>query len=224
MRFRAPRVGLPEWAEDAPDRSLFVSNVTGTYELYAWDRATGGRRQVTDRPNGTTDGSLSRDGAWVWWFSDTDGDEFGIWMRQPFAGGEDVPAAPGLAPSYPAGLALGVGGLAVIGRSTDDEGTSVHVVRPDGGSRRDLPAPGVRGRRRPLGGRHAGRHRAHRARRRHAQRPARAPRRGRLHRRGAGRLRRAAGANWAWTASGSRPSPATPGCSSATSGPTAGCR
>jgi dipeptidyl aminopeptidase/acylaminoacyl peptidase len=132
-RFRAPRVGLPEWAEDAPDRSLFVSNVTGTYELYAWDRATGGRRQVTDRPNGTTDGTLSRDGAWVWWFSDTDGDEFGVWMKQPFGGGEDIPAAPDLAPSYPAGLALGVGGLAVVGRSTDDEGTSVHVVRPDGG-------------------------------------------------------------------------------------------
>ncbi|MEV6008216.1 prolyl oligopeptidase family serine peptidase [Streptomyces sp. NPDC051976] len=131
-RFRAPRVGLPEWAEDAPDRSLFVSNVTGTYELYAWDRATGGRRQVTDRPNGTTDGTLSRDGAWVWWFSDTDGDEFGVWMRQPFDGGEDVPAAPGLDPSYPAGLALGPGGLAVVGRSTDDEGTSVHVIRPGG--------------------------------------------------------------------------------------------
>lgn len=135
MRFRAPRVGLPEWAEDAPDRSLFVSNVTGTYELYAWDRATGGRRQVTDRPNGTTEGTLSRDGEWVWWFSDTDGDEFGIWMKQPFGGGEDIPAAPGLAPSYPAGLALGVGGLAVIGRSSDDEGTSVHVVCPDGGCR-----------------------------------------------------------------------------------------
>jgi dipeptidyl aminopeptidase/acylaminoacyl peptidase len=130
-RFRAPRVGLPEWAEDAPDHSLFVSNVTGTYELYAWDRTTGGRRQVTDRPNGTTDGTLSRDGAWVWWFSDTDGDEFGIWMRQPFTGGEDGPAAPGLEPSYPAGLALGPGGLAVVGRSTDDEGTSVYVVRPD---------------------------------------------------------------------------------------------
>jgi acetyl esterase/lipase len=130
-RFRAPRVGLPEWAEDAPDRSLFVSNVTGTYELYAWDRATGGRRQATDRPNGTTEGALSRDGEWVWWFSDTDGDEFGIWMKQPFGGGEDIPAAPGLAPSYPAGLALGVGGVAVIGRSTDEDGTSVHVVRPD---------------------------------------------------------------------------------------------
>ncbi|WP_240134386.1 S9 family peptidase [Streptomyces sp. MUM 178J] len=128
-RFRAPRVSLPEWAEDAPDRSLFVSNATGTYELYAWDRAAGEQRQVTDRPNGTTDGVLSPDGEWVWWFSDTDGDEFGLWMRQPFCGGEDVPAAPGLAPSYPAGLAVGRDGLAVIGRSTDEDGTTVHVVR-----------------------------------------------------------------------------------------------
>lgn len=82
-RFRAPRVSLPDWAEDAPDRSLFVSNATGTYELYAWDRATGGQRQVTDRPNGTTDGVLSPDGAWIWWFDDKDGDEFGVWRRQP---------------------------------------------------------------------------------------------------------------------------------------------
>ncbi|MCZ4096114.1 MULTISPECIES: S9 family peptidase [Streptomyces] len=129
-RFRAPRVGLPEWAEDAPQRCLFVSNATGTYELYAWDRTTGERRQATDRPNGTTEGTLSRDGEWVWWFSDTDGDEFGVWMRQPFGGGEDEPATPGLDASYPAGLALGADGTVVIGRSTDDEGTSVHVVRP----------------------------------------------------------------------------------------------
>ncbi|WNI23932.1 prolyl oligopeptidase family serine peptidase [Streptomyces sp. ITFR-16] len=132
-RFRAPRVSLPDWAEDAPDRSLFVSNATGTYELYAWDRATGKQRQVTDRPNGTTDGVLTPDGEAVWWFSDTDGDEFGVWMRQPFHGGADPadePAAPGLEPSYPAGLAIGRDGTAVIGRSTDEDGTTVHVVRP----------------------------------------------------------------------------------------------
>ncbi|MFF5448969.1 prolyl oligopeptidase family serine peptidase [Streptomyces sp. NPDC012888] len=131
-RFRAPRVGLPEWAEDAPDRSLFVSNATGTYELYAWDRATGTRRQATDRPNGTTDGTLSPDGEWIWWFSDTDGDEFGTWVRQPFAGGADEPATPGLPPSYPAGLAIGRDGTAVVGRSTDEDGSTVHVWRPDG--------------------------------------------------------------------------------------------
>jgi len=137
-RFRAPRVGLPEWAEDAPDRSLFVSNATGTYELYAWDRATGAQRQVTDRPNGTTDGVLTPDGRWIWWFSDTDGDEFGVWLRQPFDGGgesgeaagADEPAAPGLEPSYPAGLALGRDGTAIVGRSTDEEGSTIHVVAP----------------------------------------------------------------------------------------------
>jgi dienelactone hydrolase len=129
-RFRAPRVSLPDWAEDAPDRSLFVSNATGTYELYAWDRATGEQRQATDRPNGTTDGALSPDGTSIWWFSDTDGDEFGIWMRQPFGGGEDVPAAPGLEPSYPAGLAIGRDGSCVVGRSTDEDGTTIHFVRP----------------------------------------------------------------------------------------------
>jgi dienelactone hydrolase len=129
-RFRAPRVSLPDWAEDAPHRSLFVSNATGTYELYAWDRSTGEQRQVTDRPNGTTDGILTPDGEAVWWFSDTDGDEFGVWMRQPFHGGDDVPAAPGLEPSYPAGLAIGRDGTtAVVGRSTDEDGTTIHVVR-----------------------------------------------------------------------------------------------
>ncbi len=128
-RFRAARVGLPDCAEGAPERSLFVSNATGTYELYAWDRATGEQRQVTDRPNGTTDGVLSPDGQSIWWFFDTDGDEFGIWQRQPFAGGPDEPAVPGLAPSYPAGLALGLDGTAVIGRSTDEDGSVIHVIR-----------------------------------------------------------------------------------------------
>ncbi|WP_246095399.1 S9 family peptidase [Streptomyces roseicoloratus] len=130
QRFRAPRVSLPEWAEEAPDRSLFVSNATGTYELYAWDRATGVQRQVTDRPNGTTDGTLSPDGRWIWWFADTDGDEFGVWMRQPFDGGADEPAVAGLAASYPAGLAIGREGTVVVGRSTDEDGSTVHLLRP----------------------------------------------------------------------------------------------
>ncbi|MFE9607915.1 S9 family peptidase [Streptomyces sp. NPDC006012] len=129
-RFRAPRVSLPDWAQDAPDRSLFVSNATGTYELYAWDRTTGEQRQATARPNGTTDGLLSPDGAWIWWFDDKDGDEFGVWRRQPFTGGDDELATPGLDPSYPAGLALARDGrTAVVGRSTDEDGTTIHVAR-----------------------------------------------------------------------------------------------
>ncbi|MEU9137065.1 prolyl oligopeptidase family serine peptidase [Streptomyces sp. NPDC048404] len=134
-RFRAPRVSLPDWAEDAPHRSLFVSNATGTYELYAWDRATGEQRQVTHRANGTTDGVLAPDGEWIWWFDDKDGDEFGVWRRRPFGaalvvGAVDEPAIPGLDPSYPAGLAIARDGrTAVVGRSTDDDGSTIHVAR-----------------------------------------------------------------------------------------------
>lgn len=129
-RFRAPRVTLPTWAQEAPHRGLFVSNATGIFELYAWDRSTGEQRQATDRPNGTTDGVLSPDGEWLWWFSDTDGDEFGEWLRQPFAGGPDEVAVPGLARGYAAGLLLGRDGTAVIGRSTEEDGSTIHLARP----------------------------------------------------------------------------------------------
>ena len=129
-RFRAARVSLPDHADDRPERTLYVANPTGVFELYAWDRSSGQTRQVTERPEGTASGALPPDGEQIWWFDDSDGDEFGVWRRQPWAGGADVEAAPGLEPSYPAGLALGRNGLAVVGRSTDD-GSSIHLVRPD---------------------------------------------------------------------------------------------
>ena len=129
QRFRAARVSLPDWATDAPDRCLYVANPTGTFELYAWDRSTGSTRQATDRPNGTSDGALSPDGAWLWWFDDTDGDEFGRWRCQPFAGGPDTDATPDVPDAYSAGLALGRT-LSVVGCS-DDDGAAVFVVRPD---------------------------------------------------------------------------------------------
>ncbi len=127
QRFRATRVSLPDWAADAPDRCLYVSNPTGTFELYAWDRATGEHRQVTSRANGTSDGALSPDGEQVWWFDDTDGDEFGTWKRQPFGGGPDTDATPGVPAAYPAGLEIGYA-VVVVGCSTDD-GSAIHVVR-----------------------------------------------------------------------------------------------
>jgi dipeptidyl aminopeptidase/acylaminoacyl peptidase len=131
-RFRAVRVYLPDWAEDRPHRNVFVSNETGTFELYTWDRLSGEKRQATTRKEGTTEGMLSPDGEQLWWFDDTAGDEFGVWVRQPFAGGEAVPAAPGVPAGWAAGCEVGRT-LAVVGTSTD-EGTTVHVVRPEGAS------------------------------------------------------------------------------------------
>jgi dipeptidyl aminopeptidase/acylaminoacyl peptidase len=157
QRFLAARVTLPESAEDAPDRSLFVSNATGTFEVYAWDRATGAQRQVTHRASGTSEAALTPDGEWIWWFDDNDGDEFGIWRRQRFhpgpaaatgadsesgedpgsgpgaAPGVDEEAVPGLPPAYSIGLALGRPGsgiTAVVGRCTDEDGSTLHLVRP----------------------------------------------------------------------------------------------
>ena len=86
-RFRAPRTSVPEWAEDAPERLLYGSNESGKWELYAWDRAADARRQVTDRREGTMEGALAPDGESVWWFDDTDGDELGRWMVEPFVDG-----------------------------------------------------------------------------------------------------------------------------------------
>ena len=131
-RFSAPRVSLPDWAREAPGRSLYVSNASGTWELYAWDRDSGAHRQVTDRPKGTFHGTLSADGARVWWFDDTDGDEFGSWVSEDFAagGGKPEPALPGTHPGYPAGLELGPT-VTGVGMSTDD-GVTVWVSRAGG--------------------------------------------------------------------------------------------
>ena len=133
QRFRAARVSLPEWAVDAPNRCLYSSNATGVWELYAWDRETGETRQVTDRPQGTTHGALDPSGEWVWWFDDTDGDEHGRWLRQPFGGGTTEVALPDVPAGYSAGLAM-AGDLVAVGVS-GDAGVTIHVGAAGGPTR-----------------------------------------------------------------------------------------
>ncbi len=130
-RFTAARVSLPNWARDAPDRNIYISNASGVWEVYAWDRATDTHRQVTDRPNGTYSGTIAPDGEHIWWFADSDGDEFGSWVREPFAGRpadeEPAQAVPGSVPGYPAGLGIGRA-VTALGVSNDN-GTTVFVTR-----------------------------------------------------------------------------------------------
>ncbi|MEU8418605.1 prolyl oligopeptidase family serine peptidase [Amycolatopsis japonica] len=119
-RFHAPRISVPEWAIDAPDANVYVSNASGVWEVYSWDRSTGEHRRVTDRPNGTMHATPSPDGRWIWWFNDTDGDEFGSWVREPFAPAAAAErAVPDVHDGYPAGLEIGTRVIAV-GVSTDD--------------------------------------------------------------------------------------------------------
>lgn len=132
-RLTAVRLSLPEPARDAPDHAVYVSNASGTFELVTWDVATGESITATDRPDGTTAGVLSADGKSLWWFDDTEGDEFGRWRNQPFGSGPqgaDTPAPeslPGVAPGYPAGVEIGIT-LAIAGFS-DDDGTRIHLAK-----------------------------------------------------------------------------------------------
>jgi dipeptidyl aminopeptidase/acylaminoacyl peptidase len=119
---------LPAWAEDRPQHLLQVANDEGRFELYGWDLASGARRRLTARPEGTRRGEIEPDGRHVWWFDDQRGSEHGVWRSQRFDGGPAVPAAPQLPPAYTSGLALGRE-VALIG-STDDGGSAVHLVRP----------------------------------------------------------------------------------------------
>jgi acetyl esterase/lipase len=118
-RFRAVSISLPDWAIDAPDRLVHLSNESGRLEVHAWDRATGRRRRVTTRPEGTQRAAIDPAGESIWWFDDRRGDEHGAWRAEPFAGeGPAREAAPGVEAAYPAGLALGRG-FAIVGTSTD---------------------------------------------------------------------------------------------------------
>jgi dienelactone hydrolase len=136
-RFTATRMSRPDWARDAPDRNVYTSNATGTVEVYAWDRLTGTHRRVTDRRSGTHIATLPPDGEAVWWFADTDGDEFGHWVVEPFAGRPadeaPVPAVPGVEDGYPAGLEIGRR-LVAAGTSTDD-GTRIWLGERGGTAR-----------------------------------------------------------------------------------------
>ncbi|MEU0563837.1 prolyl oligopeptidase family serine peptidase [Nonomuraea sp. NPDC005983] len=127
-RFRASRMTLPSWSRQAPSRSIYRSNASGTWEVYAWDRGTGVTRQVTDRPKGTAHAAIDPTGQWIYWFADTEGDEFGVWWRQPFTGGPDELAAPDLPAGQPGGIALSATGLAAISLASGGS-FRIHLAR-----------------------------------------------------------------------------------------------
>jgi dienelactone hydrolase len=131
-RFRAPRIGLPDWARDAPERAAVVATADGVLEVHSWDRTGRNLVQATRRKEGTASATIDPAGQFLWWFDDQDGDEYGVWRRQSFGSGPDTDAEDpvGLPAAYPSGLAIGRDGLVVVGRSDDDFGAQIHVITP----------------------------------------------------------------------------------------------
>src|SRR6266498_1507476 len=127
-RFRAPSLTLPHWAVGDPERLVYASNRSGSWQVHAWDRRDGSQRQGTDHPTGVVMGAPTPDGQGVLWFDDSKGDEIGVWRLQPFHGGEVAPLAPDVEPAWSAGLALAADGRLALG-TADRTGFSVRVGR-----------------------------------------------------------------------------------------------
>jgi acetyl esterase/lipase len=139
QRFRAPIVGFPTWAANAPDRLVYASSESGIYQLHAWDRATGERRQITSEPVGLISGEITPDGEWVVWHRDLTGDESGVWVAAPFAGGAAEPFVEGLPSAWDEGLAIGQRrtAAAISGR----DGFGLYLAEAGGGATRIASSP-----------------------------------------------------------------------------------
>ena len=123
-RFHAPIVGFPHWSDHAPDRLIYASSESGVYQLHAWDRTTGERRQITNEPVGLISGELTPDGEWIVWLRDTTGDESGAWVAAPFSGGPAEPFLEGLPEGWDQGMAIGR--AVTIAAISDRDGFSVY--------------------------------------------------------------------------------------------------
>jgi dipeptidyl aminopeptidase/acylaminoacyl peptidase len=135
-RFRSPILSFPAWAADAPDRMVVASTESGSYQLHAWDRATGERHRVTSDPVGVLQGWPTRDGTGVVWFRDETGAEKGSFVVAPFSGdGATVPLLEGLPAGWSEGLSIGRR-RTVAALSTEDGYTI--WVSDDGGRARLL--------------------------------------------------------------------------------------
>jgi dipeptidyl aminopeptidase/acylaminoacyl peptidase len=135
QRFRAATQTFPHWGRLAPDRLVYTSDQDGSFQVYAWDRASGEPRRLSNEPVGVGDdaGTVSADGARVIWFSDPTGDESGRWVATPFEGGEGQDVLPGAPVGWPEGLA--VGAELAVGVIADREGFALYVSERGGPAR-----------------------------------------------------------------------------------------
>jgi dienelactone hydrolase len=117
-RYTATALTFPVWDEAAPDHLAIVTNRSGVWQAWAHDLGDGSWRQASDEPVGVEVTWMLPDDRIAWW-RDTTGDERGLLLAAPFAGGEPSPVFPDIPEgwlmghSFEAGIAaisLEVGG------------------------------------------------------------------------------------------------------------------
>jgi len=117
-RYTATSFGFPSWAVTSPERLALVTNRSGAWQAWTYDRATGALRQVSHEPVGVESVFVLPDGRVAWWH-DTTGDEAGHLVATPFEDDAPVPVLLGVPDGWPMGISFAANrvalGLAVEG-------------------------------------------------------------------------------------------------------------
>jgi dienelactone hydrolase len=106
QRFRIPQTLGTQIAKANPDCGMAASNISGVFQLYAWDVASGDLRRLTNRPEGQLFGALAPDARFVYYLNDALGNEIGHFVRIPYQGGDLEDITPDLPPYSPVGLSF----------------------------------------------------------------------------------------------------------------------
>ncbi len=124
-RFRTPLLGFPAWTSAAPDRLVAWSTESGTYQVHAWDAASGERRRLSDEAVGVTEAIVTPDGQGVVWFADESGDEAGRFVVVPWTGGPPRPYVEGVPHGWNEGISAHADRVAVAVSNADGFGVYI---------------------------------------------------------------------------------------------------
>ncbi|CAG0930395.1 acylaminoacyl-peptidase [Thermoflexales bacterium] len=128
QRFKAPRFLLASMARANPARGIVIGNQVNSYQVYAWETASGELRLLTDRSAPTKYGWISPDGRDVYFLADRSGNELGHLVRVPFEGGAFADVTPDL-PAYTLrGVSVSRNGKFVAFDAVNKEGFQLYVV------------------------------------------------------------------------------------------------
>jgi len=115
-------------ATRAHARGLVASNVSGTFQLHAWDVPGRRLRALTNRSTGILTGLLGPDGSFVYYHDDASGNEIGHFVRIAFEGGAPQSITPGVPPYPTFGLAVSGAGNRFGFVTASEEGFHLWVI------------------------------------------------------------------------------------------------
>jgi hypothetical protein len=138
-RFRVPLIRGMRVAAEAPACGLVASNVSGTFQLHAWDVPGRRLQALTNRPTGVAAGLLGPDGRYVYYHDDVGGNELGHFVRVPFEGGVPQSITPGVSPYPTFGLAVSGAGNRFGFVTASEERFHLHVIDAGAGGALGLP-------------------------------------------------------------------------------------